>query len=30
MGLSFHCRTGSIRRIVNRVTCSLRLTENQN
>ena len=30
IGLSFHWRTGSMRRIVKRVTCSLRPTENQN
>src|SRR5689334_23864957 len=30
IGLSFHCRTGSTRRIMNRVRCSDRVTENQN
>ena len=30
IGLSFHCRTGSIRRMMNRVRCSDGVTENQN
>jgi len=30
IGLSFHCRTGSTRRMMNRVRCSERVTENQN
>ena len=30
MGLSFHCRTGSIWRMANRVCCSPGVTENQN
>ena len=30
IGLSFHCRTGSIRRMANRVRCSAGVTENQN
>jgi hypothetical protein len=30
IGLSFHCRTGSIRRMMKRVRCSDWVTENQN